>query len=89
MISEQVTDIMTSKKDKAYTYNTSRRLFMIPENIKKLIFNTLWKKGDTPETETLDKLVIALLLTIYSIDILKLELDSTSTTWIFGSPPMI
>jgi len=38
---------MASNTDKPYTYNKSRRLAMIPEDIKKLIFDILRKKRET------------------------------------------
>jgi len=46
---------MDSKTDKPYTYHKSRRLAMIPEEIKKLISDTPWKKGDNPEPQTFEE----------------------------------
>jgi len=53
---------------------------MIPEDIKKLISHTLRKERDNPEPETLEKLGKQPLLTIYTIDLLKPEVDSLLTT---------
>jgi len=67
---------MASKTDKAYTYNKSRRLAMIPEDIKKLISDTPRKKRETPEPETFKESVKPPDRTIFTIDITKPEKDS-------------
>jgi len=79
---------MASKTDKPYTYIKSRRLAMIPEDIKNLISDTLRKKRDTPEPETFEESVKPPLLTIYTVDVLKLEKGSPIATWAFESPSM-
>jgi len=79
---------MASKTDKPYTYHQSRRLAMIPEDIKKLIFDTPRKKRDNPEPQTFEESAKSPPLTIYTVDIGKPEEDSPLTTWEFGSPPM-
>jgi len=67
---------MASKTDKPYTYNKSRRLAMIPEDIKKLISDTPRKKRETPEPETFEESVKPPDLTIFTIDVTKPEKDS-------------
>jgi len=62
---------MASKTDKPYTYHKSRRLAMIPEDIKKLIADTQRKKRDNPELQTFEESVKPPPLTIYTIDVLK------------------
>jgi hypothetical protein len=79
---------MASKTDKPYSYNKSRRLAMIPEDIKKLISNTPRKKRDTPEPETFEESVKPPTLTIFTIDVDKPEPESPYVEWIFESPPM-
>jgi len=61
---------------------------MIPEDIKKLISDTLQKKRDNPEPQTFEESVKPPPVTIFTIDITKLEEDSPLTTWEFESPPM-
>jgi len=61
---------------------------MIPEDIKKLIANIPRKKRDNPEPEMFQDSVKPPLITVYTVDILKPEEDSTLTTWKFESPPM-
>jgi len=61
---------------------------MIPKDIKKLISNTPRKKTDTPELETFKESIKPPPLSVYTIDILKPEKDSTLIIWIFESPPM-
>jgi len=61
---------------------------MIPEDIKKLIADTLWKKRDTPELQTFKESVKPPPLTVYTVDVLKPEENFTLTTWEFESPPM-
>jgi len=79
---------MASKTDKPHTYNKSRRLAMIPEDIKKLISDTPRTKRDTPEPQTFEESVKPPPLTLYTVDVLKPEEDSPLTTWVFESPPM-
>jgi len=67
---------MASKIDKQYTYHKSRRLAMIPEDIKKLIADIPQKKRDTPEPEIFEESVKPPPLTIYTVDITKPEQDS-------------
>jgi len=43
--------------DKPYTYHKSRRLAMIPEDIKKLISDTPRKKRDNSEPQTFEESV--------------------------------
>jgi len=61
---------------------------MIPEDIKKLIADTLRKNRDTPELHTSEESVKPPPLTVYTIDVLKPEEDSALTTWEFESPLM-
>jgi len=79
---------MASKTDKPYTYHKSRRLAMIPEDIKKLISDTQRKKRDNPEPQTFEESVKPPPLTVYTVDVEKPEEDSPLTTWEFESPPM-
>jgi len=79
---------MASKADKPYTYHKSRRLAMIPEDIKKLISDTPRKKRDNPEPQTFEESVKPPPVTIFTIDVTKPEEDSPLTTWEFESPPM-
>jgi len=79
---------MASKMDKPYTYHKSRRLAIIPEDIKKLISDTLRKKRDNPEPQSFEESVKPPPLTVYTVDVLKPEEDSPLTTWEFESPPM-
>jgi len=79
---------MASKTDKLYTYNKSRTLAMIPEDIKKLISDTPRKKRDNPEPQTLEESVKPPPLTAYTVDGGKPEEYSPLTTWEFESPPM-
>jgi len=58
---------------------------MIAEDIKNLISHLAWKKSDTLEPETVEELVKPPPLTIYTIDVLKLDEDSPLTTWVFES----
>jgi len=61
---------------------------MIPEDIEKLIADTLRKKRDTPEPQTFAELVKPPPLTVYNIDVTKPEKDSPLTTWTLQSPTM-
>jgi len=61
---------------------------MIPEDIKKLISDTLRKKRDKPEPQTFEESVKPPPVTIFTIDVTKPEEDSPLTTWEFESPPM-
>jgi len=61
---------------------------MIPEDIKKLISDTLRKKRDKLEPQTFEESVKPPPLTVYTVDVLKPEEDSPLTTWEFESPPM-
>jgi len=79
---------MASKADKPYTYHKSRRLAMIPEDIKKLIADTLQKKRDSPEPQTFEESVKPSPVSVHTVDVLKPEEDSPLTTWEFESPPM-
>jgi len=79
---------MASKTDKPYTYHKSRRLAMIPEDIKKLTSHTLRKKRDNDEPQTFEASVKPPPLTVYAVDVGKPEEDSPLTTWEFESPPM-
>jgi len=79
---------MASKTDKAHTYHKSRTLAMISQYIKKLISATLRKKRDNPEPQTFEESVKPPPLSVYTIDVGKLEEDSPLTTWEFESPPM-
>jgi len=79
---------MASKTEKPYTYHKSRRLAMIPEDIKKLISDTLRKKRDNPEPQTFEESVKPPPLTVYTVDVGKPEKDSPLTIWEFESPPM-
>ncbi|HEY4152193.1 MAG TPA: hypothetical protein VGM38_02615, partial [Pseudolysinimonas sp.] len=80
---------MASKTEKsAYKYNKSRRLTMIPEDIKKLISDTPQKKRDTPEPETFEESVKPPTLTIYTFEVEKPEPDSPLVEWTYESPPM-
>jgi len=56
---------------------------MIPEDIKKLIFDTPRKKRDNPEPQTFEESVKPPPLTVYTVDVLKPEEDSPLTTWEF------
>jgi len=78
---------MPSKKDKPYTYYKSRRLAMIPEDIKKLISDTTRKKRDNPELQTFEESIKPPPLTVCTVDVGKPEEDSPLTTWEFESPP--
>jgi len=71
---------MAFKTDKPYTYNKSRRLAMIHEAIKKLIPIIPQNKRQTPELETFEESVKPPELTIFTINITKLENDSPLTT---------
>jgi len=79
---------MASKTDKPYTYHKSRRLAIIPEDIKKLIADTPQKKRDTLKPQMFEESLKPPPLTIYTLDIMKAEEDSPLTTWEFESPPM-
>jgi len=79
---------MASKTEKPYTYHKSTRLAMIPEDIKKLISDTPRRKRDIPEPQTFEESVKPPPVTIYTIDVTKLEEDSPLTTWEFESPAM-
>jgi len=79
---------MASKKDKPYTYHKLRRLAMIPDDIKKLISDTLRKKRDNPKPQTFEESVKLPPLTVYTVDVGKAEEDSPITTWEFESPTM-
>jgi len=79
---------MASKKDKPYTYHKSRRLAIIPGDIKRLISNKQRKKTDNPEPQTFEESGKPPPLTVYTIDIGKPEEDSPLTIWQFESPPM-
>jgi len=79
---------MASKTDKPYTLHKSRRLAMIPEDIKTLIPDTLQKKRDNPEPQTFEESVKPPPLTVYTIDVLKSEEDPPLRTREFESPPM-
>jgi len=79
---------MASKTDKPYTYHKSRRLAMIPEDIKKLISHTPREKRDNPEPQTFAESVKPPPLTVYTTDVGKAVEDSRLTTWEFESPPM-
>jgi len=79
---------MASKMDKPYTYHKSRRLAMNPEDIKKLISDPPRKKRDNPEPPTFEESVKPPPLTVYNIEVLKLEEDSPLTTWEFEFSPM-
>jgi len=61
---------------------------MIPEDIKKLISNTLRKKRHNPEPQTFEESVKPPPLTVYTVDVGKPEEDSPLTIWEFESPPM-
>ena len=61
---------------------------MISDDINKLISDTLRMKRNSPEPETFEESVIPPRLSIYTIDVLKPEKDSSFTTWVFKSPPM-
>jgi len=61
---------------------------MIPEDIKKVICNTLRKKRYNPEPQTFEESVKPPPLTVYTVDVGKQEEDSPLTTWEFESPPM-
>jgi len=61
---------------------------MIPEDIKKLISDTLRKKRDNPEPQMFKESVKPPPLTVYTVDVGKQEEDSPITTWEFESPPM-
>jgi len=69
---------MASKTEKPYTYHKSRRLAMIPEDIKKLISDTPRKKRDIPETQTFEESVKPPPLTVYTVDVGKPKEDSPS-----------
>jgi len=71
---------MASKTEKPYTYHKARRLAMIPEDIKKLISDTPQKKRDNPELQTFEESVNPPPLTVYTVDVGKLEEDSALTT---------
>jgi len=79
---------MASKTEKPYTYHKSRRLAMIPEDIKKLISDTPRKKRDNPEPQTFEESVKPPPVAVYTVDVTKPEKDSPLTTWEFESPPM-
>jgi len=79
---------MASKTDNPYTYNKSRRLAMIPEDILKLISDTPRKKRDNPEPQTFEESVKPPPVTIFTIDVTKPEKHSPLRTWKFESPPM-
>jgi len=79
---------MPSKMDKPYNYHKSRKLAMIPEDIKKSIADTSSKKRDTPELQIFTESVKPPPLTLYIVDGLKPEEDSSLTTWEFESPPI-
>jgi len=79
---------MASKTEKPYTYHKSRRLAMIPEDIKKLISDTPRKKRDNPEPQTFEESVKPPPVTIFTIDVIKPEEVSPLTIWEFESPPM-
>jgi len=79
---------MVSTRDKPYTYNQSRELAIIPEDIKKSISNTPRKKRDTHDAHTFEESVNPPPLTVYTVNVLKPQEDSPFTSWVFGSPPM-
>jgi len=79
---------MAYKMGRPHTYNKSRRLAMISEDIKKLISDIQRKKRETPELETFEESAKPPELTIFTIDVIKPEEDSPLTTWVFESPPM-
>jgi len=79
---------MAYKRNKPYTYHKSGRLAMIPEDIKKLICDTLRKKRENPEPQTFEESVKPPPLTVYTVDVLKPQQDSPLTTWEFESPLM-
>lgn len=60
----------------------------MPKGIKKIICNTLRKKRQTSELEIFEESVKPPELTIFPIDVSKLEKDSPLTTWTFKSPLM-
>jgi len=66
----------------------SWRLAMIPEDINKLISDTLRKKRDTPEPETFEDSVKPPPFSVYTVDIRKPKEDSPLTIWVFKSPPI-
>jgi len=79
---------MASKTDKPYTYHQSRRLAMIPEDIKKFLSDTPRKDRYNPEPQTFEESVKPPPLTVYTDDVGKPEEDSPLTTWEFESAPM-
>jgi len=79
---------MASKTENPYTYYKSRRLAMIPEEIKKLISDMPRKKRENPEPQTFKETVKPPPLTVYTVDVEKPEEDSPLTTWEFESPPI-
>jgi len=79
---------MASKTEKPYTYQKSRRLAFLPEDIKKLISDTPQKERDNPELQMFEESVKPPPLTVYTVNDGKPEEDSPLTTWEFESPPM-
>jgi len=79
---------MASKTDKPYTYHKSRKLDIIPEDIKKLISDTLRKKRPNPEPQTFQESGKPPPLTVYTVDVGKPQQDTPLTTWESESPPM-
>jgi len=77
---------MASKTEKPYTYHKSRKLVIIPEDIKKLNSATPGKKSDNPEPQTFEESVKPLLVTIFTINVTKPEQDCPLTTWEYESP---
>jgi len=61
---------------------------MIPEDIKKLIADTLRMKSDTPEPQTFKESVKPPPLTVYTVDVMQPGDDSPFTRWKLESPPM-
>jgi len=61
---------------------------MIPEDNKKLISDTPRKKRDNPEPQTFEESVKPPELTIFTLDVMKLEKLSPLITWAFQSPPI-
>ena len=78
----------SSKTEKTYKPTKSRRLAMIPEEIKKLITNTPRKTRQTPAPETFEDAVKPPPLISYDVDISKPTHDSHATEWTFSSPPI-
>jgi len=79
---------MATKTDKPYNYHKSRRLAMIPKDIKKLISDTPRKKRDNPEPLTFEESFKPPPLPVYTVDVGKPKEDSPLTTWEFELPLM-